>query len=168
MIDLVTALGPGSPACQLAVSRFVDVTRGVTARPELRAQWRRLYRLAIDLDIQQGKALINEIDAVRSRILDAAFADPSVLRAGLGPVIPVRVEKVSLLLKAFGEPFPLEFDLNAATRAELAAVPGLDAAARGRILEELDRGPFASFEEFEKRTGVRAVETGIAEVRRQR
>lgn len=107
------------------------------------------------------------IDAARAGALDAAAKDAAVLRVGLGPIVPVRAQGVELLLKAFGEPFPLEFDLNAVTAAELAALPALDAAARARVLEELEKQPFASLHDFETRTGLTSASAGLEAVKRQ-
>ena len=51
-----------------------------------------------------------------------ATADPARLRALVGPVLPVRVERASLRLVALGPAFPAEFDLNAAGQPELDRV----------------------------------------------
>jgi hypothetical protein len=154
VLDLVAALGPvASPARRYGVSRFVDLTRGVTARPDLRPRWREFYGAGLTLDLGRANAIFTEMDKVRMQVLAAALADPSTLRAGVGPVLPVRANGVQLQLKALGERFDLEYDLNGVSEAELAATPTIDAATRARILQELDRAPFASVADFEKRAG---------------
>jgi hypothetical protein len=60
---------------------------------------------------------------------------------------------VKVQLKALGEPFAVEFDLNAAGAAELKLLAA-DTAVRTRIRAERDRQPFASYEDFERRAGV--------------
>jgi hypothetical protein len=164
LVDLVAEIGePGSTARELAVSRFVAVTRGVTARPEVRTKWRALYRDAVSLDVEGVKPLFTDLDAVRDAITAEALADPGVLRKGIGPVLPVSAPKVPLQLKAFGEAFTLAFDLNAATDAEWLAAGATEATCT-RILGERDRAPFASIGDFEKRTSTTLAALGLEPV----
>jgi hypothetical protein len=161
IVDLVSAIGaPGSPERAAAVSRFVNVTRAVTAKPEVRTKWAALYHDAIGLDIEGSMPLFKELDALRDGVIDAASKDPVVLRAGVGPVLPVRAPKVMLELKALGEKFPLEFDLNAAGDADWLAA-GADRATSEKIQRERDRAPFASVNDFEKRTGLSLAMLGL-------
>ncbi len=165
ILDLVAALGPvGSATRRVAVSRFIDLTRGVTARPDLRARWHRFYDAGLSLDIEQANAIFAEMEKVRVQLVEAALADPSTLRAGTGPVLPVRAAGVQLQMKALGRDFPLEYDVNAASDAELVASPKIDPATRARILEELDRAPFHSIEDFEKRIGHTLADVGLTAV----
>jgi hypothetical protein len=165
IVDLVSAVGaPDSPERAVAVSRFVSVTRGVTARQEIREKWAALYREGIGLDINGSKALFAELDALRDLVVEAALKDPQTLRNAVGPVVPVRAPKVMLELKAFGEKFQLEFDLNAAGDADWLAA-GADRAASEWIQRERDRAPFASVSDFEKRTGTTLSKLGLEEVR---
>lgn len=168
LIDLLSAVGrAGSASRGLALSRFVTVTRGVTARPSIRAQWTSLYRAALTLDFESTKPLFTALDLARDEIEMAARSEPTILRAGLGPILPVRAEAVSLQLKAVGETFPLEFDLNAAADAEWLAAGFADGTRRAKLLAERDRQPFASVQDFEQRTGVLLRDLGLAQVRRQ-
>ena len=48
----------------------------------------------------------------RVSVEEAAPADPSTLRAGIGRVVPVRIPKHQLSIPAFGEAFVLEFDVT--------------------------------------------------------
>ena len=154
LIDVVSAVGETNSAERsVAISRFVNVTRGVTARPEIRGRWTAVYRDAVALDFDAATPLFAELDAARESILGAALADPVTLRRGLGPILPVSAPKLVLELKALHEKFPLEFDLNAATEAEWLAV-GVDAATSARVLAERDRVPFSSVADFESRSGV--------------
>jgi hypothetical protein len=162
LIDVVSAVGEaGSPERAMAVSRFVSVTRGVTARPGIRGTWAALYRSAWSLDFDATKPLFAELDAARDAIVEAALIDPATLRQGLGPILPVSAPKVVLELKALQQTFPLEFDLNAATEAEWMAT-GADASTRVRLLAERDRVPFASIVDFEKRAGVTLRSLGLS------
>jgi DNA uptake protein ComE-like DNA-binding protein len=68
-----------------------------------------------------------------------------------------------LELKAFGEKFPLEFDLNAAGDADWLAA-GADRAASEKIQRERDKAPFASVSDFEKRTGLSLATLGLEEI----
>jgi hypothetical protein len=161
LIDLVSAVGDaGSAERAVGVSRFVNVTRGVTARPEIRAKWSALYGDALTLDFDMTKPLFAELDAARDAILQAALADPATLRRGLGPVLPVSAPKVVFELRVLKQKFPLEFDLNAATEAEWLAA-GADAATRARVLAERDSAPFLSIAAFEKRTGTTLAALGL-------
>jgi hypothetical protein len=154
VLDLLAALGPAdSSARRYCVSRFVDVTRAVTARPDLRPQWRAFYEAGLALDMPGANGIFAELEKGRIQVLTAALADPLTLRKGIGPVLPVRVGGVKLELKALGESFDLEYDLNGVTEAELAATPKIDPRTRALILRELDRAPFASVADFEKRAG---------------
>ena len=135
------------------VSRFIDVTRAVTARPDLRPRWRAFYEAGLALDMSGANGIFAELEKGRIQVLTAALADPVTLRRGIGPVLPVRVSGVKLELKALDESFDLEYDLNGVTEAELAATPKIDPRTRALILRELDRAPFASVADFEKRAG---------------
>jgi hypothetical protein len=164
LVDLVSAVGDaGSTERAVAVSRFVSVTRGVTARPEIRARWAALYADAVGLDFDGTKPLFAELDAARDAVVAAALADPASLRRGLGPILPVSAPKVELELKVLQQKFPLEFDLNAATEAEWAAA-GADVPTRARLLAERDRAPFSSMADFERRAGVALQALGLAPV----
>jgi hypothetical protein len=166
LIDLIGAIGaPGSAEREVAVSRFVSVTRGVTVRPEIRADWTALYRDAVVLDLDATTPLFARLDAARDAIVAAALADPAELRRGLGPVLPVSAPKAMLELKVFQRKFPLEFDLNASTEAEWLAA-GVDAATGVKLLQERDRSPFASIADFEKRTGKTLSALGLEEAKR--
>jgi hypothetical protein len=167
LIDLVTSIGEtGSPERAMAIARFVNVTRAVTARADVRARWRSLYGSALALDFAAAKPLFAELDAARDGTIDAALRDPSVLRSQLGPILPVRQEKVLLELKALGETFPLEFDLNAAGEAEWRAA-GAERAVMETILSERDRSPFKSPADFEERVGRPLTSLGLAVVARE-
>ncbi len=167
LIDLVSAIGaPGSSERQLAVSRFVGVTRGVTAAPGIAAKWASLYRAALGLDFESTKPVFSELDAGRAAIAQAALKDPATLRRTVGPVLPVRAPKVRLELKMLGRSFELDFDLNAAGEAEWLAA-GADSTAIGAILSERDRQPFASIPDFEKRTAKTLKSLGLVAVDRE-
>ena len=153
LIDLVGNVGDaGTPERAMALSRFVTVTRGVTADPDVRARWTSLYQGALALDSAAIKPLIAALDAARDAVTEAAVRDVSVLRKQIGPILPVRQDKVLLEIKAFGEKFPLEFDLNAAGDAEWNAA-GVDRGVLEKVLAERDRAPFTSVEDFERRVG---------------
>jgi hypothetical protein len=161
LVDLVAGIGaPGSTARSVAVTRFVSVTRGVTARPAIRAMWTALYANAIALDTDAAKPLFEALDSTRSDIVAAALGDAGELRRGLGPVLPVSAAKVLLELKVFQQKFPLEFDLNAATESEWRAA-GANAPTRAKVLAERDRAPFASIEDFERRIGTTLAALGL-------
>jgi len=165
LIDVIEALGRANPHVGgIAISRFVDITRGVTAHPAIRERWRTLYDAAIMLDVGPLKALIAAIDTERGEIVTRARQDISTLRAGIGPVIPVRVKGATFELKALGEQSPIEFDLNGMSEAEMALLPALNADARARIARERERAPFASPSDFATRTGCRLEQMGLAEV----
>ena len=164
LLDFVEALSRGDAHIgDVARARFVDLTRGVTARPSLRARWRTLYDRAIMLDLAEARALIAQMDAERGAIVEQARRDPSSLRAGVGPVIPVRLATASYELKALGERLPVEFDLNAMSAPELALLPPLDGEARVRVERERERAPFASAADFTARTGLALEALGLVE-----
>jgi hypothetical protein len=153
LVDVVSAVGAtGSTERNLAVSRFVSVTRGVTARPDVRPKWSALYHAALGLDFEATKPLFADLDAAREGALQAAWKNPSTLRAALGPVIPVRAPAVRLELKMLGQSFELDFDLNAAGDAEWLAA-GVDRPTTDAILAEREKTPFASIADFTRRTG---------------
>jgi hypothetical protein len=104
---------------------------------------------------------VDALEGVRKRILTTALADPRSLRAMVGPVLPVRLERVSLRLVALGDAFPAEFDLNSMGLAELSLLSP-DPALRDKIDAALDRGAFASYGDFETRSGVTLASLGAA------
>lgn len=166
IIDLVSVIGtPDSPARTLAISRFVNVTRAVTVRADVRAKWAALYHDAIGLDFDATKPLFSDLDAARDATLKAAWKDPSTLRALVGPVLPVRAANVKLELKMLGEAFELDFDLNAAGEAEWLAA-GADRPTTDPLLHERDKAPFASVRDFETRTGRTLKSLGLVPVER--
>jgi hypothetical protein len=165
MIDVVEALGRANPHVgDIAISRFVDITRGVTARPAIRERWHTLYDAAIMLDFDMAKPLVAQMDVERGEIVTRARQDISTLRAGIGPVIPVRVKGATFELKALGERMPIEFDLNGMSEAEMALLPALNADARARIARERERAPFASAADFASRAGCTLEQMGLLEV----
>ncbi len=167
LLDLVAALGRVSAhAGDAGRARLVDITRGVTAEPAVRDRWRTLYEKALMLDLVDAKALVSQMDAERGRIVVEAARDVMTLRAGVGPVIPVRVPGVVVQLKALGETMPVEFDLNAISAPEYSLLPSLDASARERIEHERGRAPFASIADFTSRTGVALESVGLTAVAR--
>lgn len=165
LLDLVQALGRANPHVgDIAVSRFVDITRGVTARPAVRAEWRTLYDAAIMLDLDTAKAMIAKMDADRGDIVTRARQDIGSLRAGVGPIIPVRVKGRTFELKALGEKMQVEFDLNAMSEAEMTLLPALPADVRTRIIRERERAPFASAADFASRAGCSLDQLGLEQL----
>lgn len=166
VVDVIAACGPSSSArARQAIEIFVGITRGITARPELRARWRGLYASALGADFGASRPALEVLDAARRELVTRALADPSVLRSGLGPVVPVRAEGPELGIAGLGMKFAREFDLNAATRAELALLRPAGRMRATSILAERDRRPFASLADFEQRTGIAAAAAGLTLVR---
>jgi hypothetical protein len=165
VIDVVQGLVRANPhAGDVAISRFVDITRGVTAHPAIREAWRSLYDAAIMLDLVTAKASIAKMDAERGDIVTQARRDVSTLRAGIGPIIPVQVKGAEFEMKALGEKLPIEFDLNGMSDAEMGLLPALNAEARARLTRERTRAPFASVADFASRTGFSLEQLGLAPV----
>jgi hypothetical protein len=166
VIDVVDALKrTDTHDGDIAIARLVDITHGVTARPALRDSWRALYGAAIMLDLDTAKTLVGKLDAERSDLIAKAHDDPASLRAGVGPVVPVRVRQSAFQLKALGAQKPVEFDLNAMGDGELALLKGLDAEGRTRLERERDRAPFASSSDFTARTRLSLERLGLVEVK---
>lgn len=146
LVDVATAAGPARDAL---LDGFLAQTRGVTARPALAVTWRRLWNAALALDGATVKDEQATLATALGELSAAAKKDPAVLRAALGPVIPVRLPQVRLTVYAFGDSFPLEVDLNALSAAELAFMPEKD---RARIAAERTTAPFKDIKDFETRT----------------
>lgn len=137
VLDVVASYANlGEQQKRIAISRFLDLTRAVTVKPKVATLWSRLYRAALAVDQPQSMALLRELEAQRAEAATETKKDPSQLRAGLGPVVPVRVEGVQLQVVGLGETFPMELDRNAAGPAEWAATPRLDATLRARARGE--------------------------------
>jgi hypothetical protein len=120
------------------------------------------------LDLTEAKALIPQMDATRGEIVAQARRDPASLRAGIGPVLPVRCPSARFQLKALGEAMDVEFDLNAMSAPEYALLPALSADARARIEGERARGPFASIADFGSRTGLTLQALGLVDAEQRR
>ena len=162
VLDVVDTLARGDRHVgDIVISRFVDVTRGVTARPAVRDAWRTLYGAAIMLDLDTAKGLVARLDAERAEIVERARRDTTSLRAGVGPILPVRLGRATFEMKAFGRTLPVEFDLNAMGEAEIALLEGLDGEARARVERERTRAPFASTSDFSTRTGLSLDKLGL-------
>jgi hypothetical protein len=153
LLDVVEAYGRDAASRRHAVERFVGVTRGVTARPSIRADWAALHGAATELDIATARKLADGMEAQRREIVDRGIGDMGTLRAGVGPVLAIRLPDTKVQLKALGDPFPVELDLNAIGSAELRLLTP-DTATRARIRTERDTRPFASIDDFERRAGV--------------
>lgn len=167
LLDLVEGLTRlDTVVGDIAIARFVDITKGVTARPEIRTTWHTLYNSALLLDLTQAKALIASMDAGRNEIVQSAKRDFSTLRAGLGPVVPVSLPSATFTLAAFDRTEEVDFDLNAMSTAEFELMPGLTAEARTRIEQERARQPFRSLDDFSKRTGLDPQMLGLMAIRR--
>jgi hypothetical protein len=161
LVDVVAGYGGDAAGRRHAVERFVGVTRGVTAKPAMRIDWAAFHQAAVELDIATARKLADSLEATRREIVEAAVKDPETLRAGIGPVLPVRLDRVRAQLKALGEPFAVEFDLNAMSAAELKVLT-TDPALRARIRTERDTRAFASIEDFERRIGTSLVTLGAS------
>ena len=162
LLDLVAALAGLRPqVADLVIPRGVDITRGVTARPALRDAWHTLYGKALLLDLADAKATIARMDKERGEIVAAARRDPATLRAGVGPILPVRLPSARFELKALGEVMAVEFDLNGISMAEYALMPTLDASTRAKVEAERMRAPFASVADFTARTGLSLEALGL-------
>ena len=61
----------------------------------------------------------------------------------------------------FGSSFPLEFDINAASRDEVMTLGWIAIKNRLQWLKELDDSAFASYEDFEERPGISLTEAGL-------
>lgn len=153
LIAVVSNVGePRTEARRSAVQRFVTITRGATSRGDVRTRWRDLYQAAIGLDLSRARELAGELNAICRELVEKAIGNPAVLRAAVGPVLPVRLDRVQVSLKALGAAFPVEMDLNALGAAELQLLSS-DEPVRAAIERALDEKPFASFEDFERRSG---------------
>jgi hypothetical protein len=161
LIDVVSAPGP---ARAVALGAFLAQTRGVTAAPRLAAEWTRAWRGALTMDIASAKDASELLSKALADLSKKAEADPKLLRAAVGPVLPVRAPSVKLELKALGEPFPLEFDLNALSSAELAKLQ-VTPAQRLKLDSERARAPFSTIADFESRTGVKLSALGLEPVK---
>jgi hypothetical protein len=165
VIDVVEAVARGDRHLgDVAISRFVEVTRGVTARPAIRRTWRLLYGAAIMLDLDTARGLIARLDAERAEIVEGARRDTTSLRSGVGPILPVRLRDTTFEMKALGRKLPVEFDLNAMGEAEIGLLQGLDDEGRARLERERERAPFASTSDFTARTGLSLDKLGLAAI----
>ena len=143
---------------------FIDISRGVTADNSICKLWSELHDCSIRLD---GNKLRNKVIALEKRrksIYDKALKEPASLRKEIGTILPVRVPKITLQIPIFGSSFPLEFCLNAASRQEVMALRWITIKSRLQWLKELDKAPFASYEDFVKRTGISFTAAGLKKI----
>lgn len=161
LIDVVTAAGP---ARAVTIRAFLAQTRGVTATPALGLEWARAWRGALTMDIAAARDASEALNRALADLAKKAGETPAMLRAAVGPVIPVGAPAVKLELKALGEPFPLEVDLNALGSAELALLKA-SPQARAAIELERARGPFTSVADFEARTKLALKALGLEPVK---
>ncbi len=165
VLDLLRGIEEAE-ARERAIAIWVDLTRGVTADAAMAGRWKALYGAAEAMDVARVERAIRALEAARAAIVKDATADPHTLAKAVGPVLPVRAGRKTLRLKALGETFPLEFDLNAAGEAEWAAVPGVPGKIRTHILAQAAKGPFEGFDDFRRRTGIELKKLGVTPVKR--
>jgi hypothetical protein len=136
------------------VDALNDLSHGVFVDPGAGALWREHYLASVRLDLEHLNR--DTIDAARKRWREQAMADPHVLYSRIGPEIVCTVPAVTVRLAAFGEDAPLRFDLNTVQEGVLRLVPGISDGEVARSIAERAKAPFASVEDFRRRTVLRA------------
>lgn len=116
---------------------------------------------AVQREQQALTAALQEIGAV-------ARKDAAILRTALGPVIPVRAPAVMMHVAAFGDPFPLELDLNGFTSAELSCLTKADAAFQEILRTERAKKSFDDVKDFEARTHRTLASLGLEAIKLER
>jgi len=144
-----------------AVECFLDVTRCVTVDGAWMGRWRLLYDRSVHLDPAALGALVTDLERRRGVTATLAARDRRMLRQALGPTLPVTVRRVEVSVPVFGSRFPLQFDLNAAGRAEVLACWWIPLQQRLAWLRTREAAPFADRDDFTVRTGIDCDEVGF-------
>ncbi len=153
LVELVVALGSD------AVAVFLDLSRGITLDAEAAGVWARLYDASLALDMKARTAILDDLEARRTRWRDEAAADPRRLAQRIGPVVAVKAaRKVGVML--FGDAQPMSFDANAGGAPLLALIPGWTDAHVAAFLAQRAARPFASLEDLRARLAPLGVPVG--------
>ncbi len=136
------------------IDLLCDLSRGVFVDRQARTLWRDHYLGALRLDLTERSN--TAIEAARARWRTEIARDPRVLYQNLGPQIRVEVPGVTVTLVAFGDAQPLSFDLNTAEEGVMRLVPGISEAEVTGWMRARDAQAFASIQDFQTRSGLRA------------
>ena len=131
-----------------------DLSHGVFVDPGAGALWREHYLASLRLDLEHLNR--DAINRERKRWREQVMADPHVLFSRIGPEIVCTVPAVTVRLVAFGEAAPLQFDVNTVQEGILRLLPGIGADEIARWMAERANAPFASADDFRRRTALRA------------
>lgn len=149
LVHLVESLARTQPGAR---EIFVDLTRGATLSSEVVAMWPELYAHALRVDVRGYGELQGSASALLDGWMTALDSGEVTLSDAVGPEVWATVEGVTVRPQLMPEDVPLCLDLNAADRAELAAVPGADAAWVDRVLTARLEAPFESIEDLLERS----------------
>jgi len=136
------------------VDALNDLSHGAFVDPGAGALWRTHYLASLRLDLEHLDR--DAINAARKRWREQVMAGPQVLYSRLGPEIVCTVPAVTVRLVAFGEDAPLRFDVNTVQEGIQRLVPGIGDDEIARWTAERAKAPFASADDFRRRTALRA------------
>jgi hypothetical protein len=131
------------------VNVLLDLSHGVFVDVAAAELWREHYMAALRLDLEVVRG--DQVESARGRWREAVLRDPQVLYSRLGAQIGCTVSEVKVLLVAFGRAMPLSFDINTVQEGIIRLIPGISDADVLRWLDERERAPFTSVEDFKKR-----------------
>lgn len=130
-----------------------DLSHGVFVDPEAERIWKSHYMAALSLDKKNMD--IAGINERRLKWRAEVLMNPQVLFSQLGPELPCTLPGTKVRLAAFGEDSPVIFDINTAPAGILRLVPGIDETEVGSWRDQRSKKPFASYEDFKVRAGLR-------------
>lgn len=131
---------------------FLDLSRGVFVDGDAAAMWRAHYLAALSLDIAHlGR---ERIDGAREHWRGAIMANPKVLYSRLGPQLRCEVSERTVRLVGMESERPLSFDVNTAEEGVMRLVPAITEAEVASWLAQRVKAPFASVDDFRKRSGL--------------
>ncbi|MFZ2955912.1 MAG: hypothetical protein WA705_03315 [Candidatus Ozemobacteraceae bacterium] len=155
LLDLVKLLIRREPEqAKKTTSIFLGITHGITENAGVGVLWHELYQASLVLDGTKAGPGLQQYVAMTASLAATIASHPELIGKCLGSPIPVRVKAIQLHLPGIvPEPFPLEFDLNAAGNAEWQQLASASGLPLSTILDAVKQGPAASLAEFKSRFG---------------
>jgi hypothetical protein len=150
LLDLVVEYSKQFPDEKAAIADALnDLSHGVFVDSAAANLWKQHYLATLRLD--QSKMNVPAINAARREWRERVLGNPETLYSLLGPEIPCSVPGTKVRLEAFGEDSLVRFDLNTVQPGILRLIPGISEAEISAWLEQRNRSPFSSTNDFRSR-----------------
>jgi hypothetical protein len=141
-----------------ALRILYNLSHGAFFEEDCQERWTKAVTLSYRLDIENLRALHQEIAASERKVVEACLANVGLVDRRVGKVIAAVVPGVEVQLPvALGNrSLPLSFDINTVQTQILALIPGVSPEEIAGFHRHRRNRPFADFDDFKRRSGLRA------------